>query len=204
MYWNASNYRSRKAKRLAAVPPRWVQNPETEEWFFLRKVGAMAPMLAGMMPSALTAYALGQWRDGGLEGVSQGSHSTPPIEETQRDMKLIASVVGKACVIPILVHGQPERANYDPTFLEQVMNALTDRDPDFNREEFIPESVTLDPEELDDADLLFIFKYASNQVGDVELKGGEVISTANFQVVPKKPGRRSRSGDDLKGIQKTA
>ena len=58
--WNTSNYHQRKAQRLAKAPAQWVQNPDTQEWFYLRPVGAMASLIAGMLPAALTGYAAGQ------------------------------------------------------------------------------------------------------------------------------------------------
>src|SRR5262245_51103205 len=48
-------------------------------------------------------------------------------------------------------------------------------------------------EELDDSDLVYIFKWATGQVGPVALAGGNAGDVATF---PKRPGRRSRTGTD--------
>lgn len=204
--WNASNYHKRKAQRQAKVAPRWHTNPETGEHFYLRRVGAFASLISGMMPAALTGYAVGQWKEAGLE-IGNGSTTveteTIP-EENQRDVKMMARVIAQSCVIPLLVPKGGHTGNFDPEFLDLVCNALAEKYPDFKREEFTPESIMLDAEDLDDSDVLFIFKCATGQVGGVELKGGKVMAMNDLEAFRKKPGRRSRTGADKSKLQQSA
>lgn len=170
--WNASNYRRRKAERLALAKPEWVVNPETGEKFCLRKVGAVASMVAGHMPSALTAEAVKGWEQSGVEGVSTDVQLTDKqAKEAQRSLQFIARVVGQACVIPKLVNG--------PTEVEDE----------------------LDVSELDDKDLMFIFRWATGQVGSVGLKAGESMNMEDLKSLSKKPGRRIRTGDNSQNLR---
>lgn len=203
--WNASNYQQRRAQRLSKVPPRWYTNPETGEHFFLRKVGAFASVISGMMPSSLTGYAVGQWKESGLEMGDKSSVDTEKIlAEGQRDVKMMAKVIAQSCVIPLLVPKDGHPASFDPEWIDLVCNALAEKYPDFNREEFTPESIMLDAEDLDDSDVLYIFKCATGQVGGVELKGGKVIAMDDLETFRKKPGRRSRTGADKQKLQQSA
>lgn len=49
----------------------------------------------------------------------------------------------------------------------------------------------LDPAELDDRDVLFIFRFATGQVGS--LKGGGAADMADLKSLVKQPGRRART-----------
>lgn len=170
--WNASNYRRRKAERLALAKPEWIVNPETGEKFCLRKVGAVASMVAGHMPSALTAEAVKGWEQSGVEGVSADVQLTEQqAKEAQRSLQFIARVVGQACVIPKLVNG--------PTEVEDE----------------------LDVSELDDKDLMFIFRWATGQIGSVGLKGGESMNMEDLKSLVKKPSRRIRTGDNSQNLR---
>lgn len=204
--WNASNYQKRKAQRQAKVPPRWYTNPETGEHFFLRRVGAFASVISGMMPSALTGYAVGQWKEAGLDVGDNESSSTAEtsVVESQRDMKMMARVLAQSCVIPLLIPREGHKGNFDSEWHDLVCNALAEKYPDFDQKEFTPESIMLEAEELDDSDLLFIFRCATGQVGDVELKGGKVMSMNDLEAFRKKPGRRSRAGNNKSPIRETA
>ena len=194
--WNTSNYHQRKAQRLAKAPAQWVQNPDTQEWFYLRPVGAMASLIAGMLPAALTGYAAGQWKESGMD-VDSNSATEPDtikvIEEGQRDLKMMANVISRACVIPLLVPSGGHEANYDPEFLNLVKTALAEKYDDFDPKEFTPESIMIEAELLDDSDVLFIFRWASGQIGKVNLNGGGAMNVADLKSVRKKLNRGSRT-----------
>lgn len=170
--WNASNYRRRKAERLAQSTPEWVTNPETGEKFCLRRVGAMAPMVAGFIPHDLTAEAVQAW-EGKVE-VGELTEQKQTVDQGQRDLQLIGRVVGQACVVPKLVNGATGE----------------------NENE-------LDPAELDDKDLMFIFRWATGQAG-VPMKGGEVMSRNDLSNFRKRPGRRIRTGDNSGEVRQSA
>src|SRR5215204_3126182 len=193
--WNTSNYHQRKAQRQAKAPCQWVQNPETEEWFYLRKVGAMSSLIAGMMPSALTGYAVGQWKEQGMDIGSEDVviDAAKAIEENHRDIKMMASVVGRACVIPLLVPKGDQITDLDPEYVATVSKALAEKYDDFNEKEFEPKSIMLDAEDLDDSDVLFIFKWATGSLGAVQLAGGQVMNVTELKSVPKKLARGSRA-----------
>lgn len=171
--WKASDYRKRKAERQELIEPEWVTNPETNESFYLRRVGAMALLVAGQMPASLTAEAVKAWEQEGVEGAEANAQVKQPTDEGQRDTKLIARVVSQACVIPKLVDG------------------ATAEDE-------------LDPAELDDKDLLFIFRWATGQVGSVPMKGGETMNVADLKSVRKKPRRSAGAGDDGSKLQQVS
>lgn len=170
--WSASNYRANKAKRMESLPANWVTNPETGAEFLLRKVGAMAPMIAGMMPSALTAKAVEAWKEAKVEGLDSPAVQ-PQVEEVQRDLQLMARVVQEACVIPKLVHN-PQKED------------------------------ELDPAELDDKDLMFIFRYATGQIGEVKLKGGKVMDVTDLESFRKRPGVRQRTRSDKQKLSQVS
>lgn len=164
--WSASNYRANKAKRQAEVKPEWVTNPETRESFYLRKVGTMAPMLAGYIPHHLTVDAITAWKEKGVGDDSPQSQvvTQEAIAEGQKDLQLMARVVAEACVIPKIV---PKATKDDE----------------------------IEMADLDDKDVLFIFRWASGQIGGIQLAGGQAMNVADLKSVPKKPGRRVRTGN---------
>lgn len=167
--WSASKYRANKAKRREQITPEWVTNPETGAEFLVRKVGAMAHMIAGVLPSALTATAATAWKEQGV-GVDAEGQSAPQLDEALRDLQLIGKVVMEACVTPKL-----------------TLNPQ-------NEDE-------LDPAELDDLDIMFIFRYATGQVGAVAMKGGKTADIKSLESFRKKPGRRDRTRDDSEELQ---
>lgn len=174
--WSASKYKANKVKRLADVVPEWVTNPETGEQFFLRRVGAMAHMIAGHMPHDLTNTAIEGWKEAGLEVEGEAKTSTPKaIDESQRDLALMGKVVAQSCVIPKLVN--------NPTKDDE-----------------------LDPADLDDKDVLFIFRYATGQVNaqGVSLIGGQVMGMADLKSLRKTTGRRSRIKPDGEKLQQAS
>jgi len=164
-HWNGPKYLQRKAARLLKVTPEWVTNPETGEEFYLRRVGAMASMLAGYMPHELTNKAIAAWKEQGVEVPGSETPAVVVPEDGQRQLELMAKVVAQACVIPKLVVGATGENEIDPA-------------------------------DLDDNDVLFIFRYATGVVNakGVPLVGGQVIPTANLESFRKKPGRRARTG----------
>jgi hypothetical protein len=169
--WSASNYRQRIAKRLALQKPEWVTNPETGATFLLRRVGAMAAMIANHMPTvpAFADQVAKNWKDAGVD-VGEALPGIPvvtpeKIAEGERDLKLMARVVGQACVIPKLVSG----------------GSAEDE---------------LDPAEMDDSDVLFIFRWATGQVGNV--KGGEIATMDDLSRFRKRPARGPRTRNDAK------
>lgn len=170
--WNASNYRQRKSERLLAVKPEWVTNPETQEKFYLRRVGAMASMLAGYMPHELTNKAIAAWKEKGVEVGGETTTPTPVVEDGERQLQLMGKVVAQSCVIPKLV--------VNPQAEDEI-----------------------DPGDLDDKDVLFIFRYATGQVNaqGVSMVGGQVMPMANLESFRKKPGRRSRNRDNGTKLQ---
>lgn len=172
--FNASEYRKRKAQRLEQSAPEWRTNPETGESFLLRKVGAMAAMIAGHMPAALTADAVQAWEEEGVEGAtSEPKPNREDASEAERDMRLMARVVAQACVSPKLV------------------SPATKDDE-------------LDPADLDDSDVLFIFRYATGQVSGVSMQGGQVMPLANLKSVRTKPRKRKGAGGNGAELQPTA
>lgn len=169
--WNTSNYRQRKAQRRAKVEPQWITNPETQEKFFVRRVGAVAYAVAGQMPHNLAADAVKGWAEKGVnvdsteepDSEARALREKEKEEEGKRNLQLMAKVVCEALVTPKVV-------------------AVPNSD----------EEISI--EDLDDSDLMFIFKFATGQLGPVQLVGGEAVPMGSLQNFPKKPGRRSRTG----------
>jgi hypothetical protein len=202
--YNTSNYLRRKAERLALTPPQWVQNPETQEWFYLRVVGPMmATIISGVMPAALTSYAVGQWQDAGMEiNSEQGNDSA---KATDRDVIMMGKIVSRSCVIPILIPQGHERPTvYDPEHLKVITDALSQKYEDFNATNFDPQSIMLDAEDLDDSDITFIIEWATGQVGKVGLAGGQAMNVADLKSVPKKLNRGSRTSSNKQELRETA
>lgn len=173
--WNASNYRANKAKRLQEVKPEWVVNPETKEKFLLRRVGAMASMLAGYMPHNLTNKAIKAWKEKGIEVEGETKVTPQQAADGEKELQMMAKIVHQACVLPKL-----------------VANPTADDE--------------LDPSELDDKDVMFIFRFATGQVNasGVPLVGGQVMPMGNLENFRKKPGRRIRTRNDGQELRDTA
>jgi hypothetical protein len=170
--WSASNYRQRKATRQAKVEPQWVTNPDTGEEFLLRRIGGMAYTIAGFMPRNMAADAVQSWAK---EGVDVPPTSTDAmvqavdVDDNRRTLEFMGRVVMEACIVPKLVirkEGQELAAD------------------------------ELDPGELDDSDVMFIFRWATGYGQAVQLKGGQAMPVGNLQKFPKKAGRRLRTGTD--------
>ncbi len=206
--WNTSNYHQRKAQRLANTPPAWVQNPATKEWFYLRVVGPMmATLLSGVMPASLTGYAIGQWKHAGMDvGDEQGEVSTAKLaDEGGRDVKMMAKILSRSCVIPILIpEGQERPTIGDSDYLKLLTDALAQKHEDFVATDFNPESIMLDAEDLDDPDVTFIIEYATGQIGKVQLEGGQVMNMADLKRAPKKLNRGPGTSANKQKLQQTA
>lgn len=164
--WSTSNYRSRRAQRQAKVEPQWYTNPETEEKFFIRRIGGMAYAMAGELPRGLTAEAVEGWKEEGVEvQTSQGKVMVGPreVSEGRRNLQMMGRIIVDALVIPKVVE--------NPAGDDEITLA-----------------------DLDDSDALFIVRIATGQVGSVPLQGGQVMNMAGLKSVPKKAGRRARTG----------
>lgn len=156
--WNVSNYRAHKAKKAADQKPEWVEVPSGVK-FLLRRVGAMAAMIANHMQT-VPSFADGVVSDWKAQGLEVGNSSTSRVSsemvsEAERDLKMMARIVGQACVIPKLTS--------NPTAEDEI-----------------------DPAELDDDDVLFIFRWATGQTGEV--KGGEMATMGELSQFPKQRG----------------
>lgn len=57
--------------------------------------------------------------------------------------------------------------------------------------------------ELDGKDAIFISRWATGQIGNVEV-GGKVMDMTKLKSVPKKPGLRARAGNDGAQLQQVA
>lgn len=212
MNWNASNYRERKAQRLAQVKPQWVVNPETGEEFYLRKVGSlMSSVLAGYMPSGLTKVAIEAWKEKGVEGLGAdnltefASKLTPEqIETGEREMVSLSRIVQQSCVIPFLSNLSPEEIEFTNEWRESAIAGLREKDPAFDVEKFDPKELVFPPGELEDKDTQFLIKWAQGIAGTVSLKGGKVMDMNDLERFRKKPGRRVRAKSDKQDLQQTA
>lgn len=165
--WSASNYRANKAKRFEAVTPEWVTNPETGAEFLLRRTGAMSAMIANYMPNVahMTDGVVAKWKEQGVEVDSKSQ---------------------LAVVTPEKI-AEGER---DLKLMARIVQAAC----------VVPKLVVgataedeLDPAELDDSDVLFIFKYATGQYGS--LKGAEIASVDDLAQFRKQPAIMSRTGN---------
>lgn len=191
--WSASSYRANKAKRFEAVTPEWVTNPDTGAEFLLRRTGAMSAMIANYMPNMahMADGVVAKWKEAGVEidSKSQLSVVTPEkVAEGERDLKLMARIVAQSMIVPHL--------STNPLDSERrvfIMKALMARDSEQKPHEVDFYDITLDPAELDDSDVLFIFKYATGQYGS--LKGAEIASVDDLAQFHKQPAVMSRTGD---------
>lgn len=199
--WNASNYRKQKAVRQATRPAQWFTNPETEQQFFIRPIGASALVLAGYLPSALQETAVESWKQHGIEpeGEKQlAGMSGRTTEEADRANRASARMVYEACVIPTLTaigetpESIQERAskNCELAFAnDEEWKAASDEEKLQRASE-----VVLPMEELEESDVKFILKQSYSYAGEVPMKGGQVMNIADLKSVRKKPGRRARTG----------
>lgn len=174
--WSASSYLKRKQERRESIKPEWITNPETGSEFFLRRVSTMGEMLAGYMPHELTTKAIAAWKEKGVKtdpGSSSDQVTKASLETIEEGRRNLEHMARVVKEACVLPKLTPEPKSDDE----------------------------LDPADLDDADVLFIFRWASGQVGNVLLKGGEVMSEDNLESFHKKPGRRSRIGNGSAKLQ---
>lgn len=59
----------------------------------------------------------------------------------------------------------------------------------------------LSPLEMNDSDILFIFRWATGQIGSVSLKGGEEVPVAVLQEFPEQSDQQPRVGDSSAELQ---
>lgn len=179
--WSASNYRANKAKRFESVTPEWVTNPETGAEFLLRRTGAMSAMIANYMPNVahMADGVVAKWKEAGVE-----ISGSPELH----DGYLYNGETAKrlALVTPEKI-AEGER---DLKLMARIVQAAC----------VIPKLVVgataedeLDPSELDDSDVLFIFKYATGQYGS--LKGAEIATVDDLAQFRKQPAIMSRTSD---------
>lgn len=162
--WSTSNYRHKRSQKLASKTPEWVTVPSGVQ-FYLRKVGMMAYALAGHMPRGLSADAVDAWKERGIDAGEEESVSVTPTQ---------------------VEDGQRNVALMARILQEACVLPKLTNNPQNDDE--------LDPVDLDDDDVLFIVRWATGQMGGVTLQGGQVMSMTNLKSVPKKPGRRIRTG----------
>jgi hypothetical protein len=209
--WNASNYNQRKAARLAMVKPEWIINPDTGEEFYLRKVGGlMSSVLAGYMPAGFTSVAVEAWKEQGVEGLEPADMAalaatlTPEQRAAgERETKTIARIVQTMCVIPLLSNNIPEETPLTKEWIEAASKGMKEKDPHFDPETFDFKSLVFDPAELDEADTMFLFKWAKG-LGAIAVKGGNVITAGNFRQIPKKLNRSPRTSADKSAIREAS
>lgn len=210
--WTTSNYRQKKAARRATQKPEWFTNPETGQRFFLRPVGAMAFSVAGYTPNSLTAHALEGWKEHGIEpeklrsGSENGLYEAAGVidekivEEGKRNQRLIGRTVYESCVIPCLYTDGEDPTQILDRALQSCDLAFADeeewKEADEAKRIARAEQVVMHMEELDDPDVLYIFRAATGQVNaeGVPLKGGQVMQMADLKSIHQKAGRRSRTG----------
>lgn len=214
--WNASNYRQRKSQRLVQVKPEWITNPDTGEQFYLRNSRAlMSSVLAGYMPSALTEAAVEAWKEKGVAGLEGIGNSTDvasvvasltpeQIEAGNRNMQRLSGIIQQCCVIPLLSNENPETMEFSPEWMAAAKQGLDEKDPEFDLATFNPKDLVLDPQELEDKDSSFLFRWASGLVGSVNTKGGGVMQVDDISRFRKKPGRKSRVSNDQPQVRETA
>jgi hypothetical protein len=202
--WSTSNYRQKKAQRLAQLPPQWVTNPDTQQEFLIRRVGALAYSIAGYAPNALKAEAVAAWKERGIEpGQSESQIQVADerlIEESKRNQRMIGRVVYEACVVPVLFTDGEDPEDILNRAMAACETAWGDsedwKSADGNARIERASEIILNLEELDQSDILFIFRVATSAAdGDrVPLKGGQAMQVADLKSFRKKPGRRARTG----------
>lgn len=209
--WNASNYRQRKAERLAQVKPEWIVNPETGEDFYLRRVGGlMSSVLAGYMPNGLTTTAVEAWKEKGVEGMDTkqladlAASLTPEQKAAgERETATISRIVQQMCVIPLLSNQIPEEVEFNDEWKAVAVKGLREKDPHFDVGKFDPKDLVFDPQELDEKDTVFLIKWAKGIAGGLSVKGGNV-NMEDVERFRKKPGRSPRTGNNSKNIRQAS
>jgi hypothetical protein len=208
--YTASNYRQHTAARLAKIKPRWVTNAETGVEFLLRPVGsAMSIVLAGNMPSGLTAAAIKAWKERGETGIEDvetiaASLTPEQIQDGMREQSRLSALIQEACVIPFLSNQTPSEIEFTAKWKADAIEGLTEKDKSFDPETFDPKEYVLNPLELDGADSGFLFKWAQGLVGLTGLRGGGATDIRNVSNFPKKLNRRSGSRTDGARVRKSA
>jgi len=214
--WNASNYLQRKAQRtaerLAQVKPRWVTNPETGEEFYLRKVdGLMSSVLAGYMPTGLTKTAVEAWQEQGVKGMEpvdlmeMAEKLTPEQREAgQEETKTLATIVQKACVIPFLSNDPAGEIEFTDEWKAMAIEGLKEKDVKFDSARFDPKSLVFNPQQLDDKDAVFLFRWARGFDLGISLKGGNVTGIQDVSRFRKGLNRSVRVKQDSGKVRDTA
>lgn len=203
--WSTSNYRQRKAARLAARPARWETNPETQERFFIRPVGGFGLMLSGYLSSALKEEALEGWKEHGIEPEASNTDTSEGVSvikmtarEVDRTNQNLAKVIYQSCLVPTLVAGGENPKDVHARALANCAIAFADEESwkSANKEEKAAQAsqVVMDLADLDENDALFIFKCASQLSAGIPMKGGAVMDMAAAKSLRKTPGRRARTG----------
>jgi hypothetical protein len=201
--WSTSNYRSRKAIRQASRPAEWVTNPETQESFLIRPTGAIGFTLAGYLPHSLKQDAGEAWKEQGIEAESDDNGTQTAIDSTQlkqlnRANELVARLIYDACVIPTMVAEGESSASVKERALRNCEAAWgnTDEWKNATEEERLARAaeVVMDLSEMEDSDVKFLTAAIREHQATVAMKGGATAKVADIKMVPKKPGRRIRTG----------
>jgi hypothetical protein len=166
--WNSEEYRRRKAQRDKDRPAEWVTNPETGSEFYLRRVGAVGYAISGSLPHNLTNEALTAWQAQGLEVGAEGTPKVPQI-----DPKKLQAAQRNLDMVAVVVR--------DACVIPKIVIGASAEDE-------------IDPVDLDDKDILFIFRYATGQSGAVALKGGAEVAVQDLQTFPEQPGELPGTG----------
>lgn len=212
MNWNASNYRQRKAERLALVKPAWFTNPDTGEQFYLRPVRAvMSSVLAGSLPSGLAEDVIDAWKKQDVPGMDVSSAreivaqmAPEQLEEGARETRRLSLIIQEACVVPLISNVSPDKIVFTDEWKAQAIAGLKELNADFDPETFDPKLNVIDPREMDESDVRWLFKWAAGLVLDVELRGGEMMPVGNLSRFPKKLNRGTRTRKDGAELRKSA
>ncbi|HEY6244543.1 MAG TPA: hypothetical protein VIX17_11375 [Pyrinomonadaceae bacterium] len=209
--WTASNYRQRRADRLRQTKPEWVTNSETGERFYLRQVRAvLSSVLAGALPSSLTAEAVKAWQEQGVDGPDKiaetvaAKMSPEQLQDGAREIQRLSQIIQQSCVIPFLSNEPASKIQFTDEWKQDAIAGLKELDPSFDPVKFDPTDVVLDPRELDGADSSFLFKWAAGMVADVIMKGGDAANISDISRFRKKPGRVSRARNDRASVRKAS
>lgn len=202
--WNASNYRQRKAARLALVKPEWIINPETQEEFYLRPTDSlMSNVLAGYLPGGLTKMAVEEWKKQGVEGTETlaaanvAANMTPEqLAEGDREMQSTSLAIQQSCVIPFLSRSKPEEIEFTDEWKADAIRGLKEKDPHFDEATFDPKDYVLHPKDLDGKDSSFLYKWAQGIIGFANVKGGDAVAMNDVSRFRKKLARGSRTRAD--------
>lgn len=192
--WDRSSYLKRKRARREALPAQWFTSEQGDK-YLVRKVGLLAPSVAARITGELTDEALRAWQDNGLEIPTNGNNSEEAeaadlkelIKIADRATNTMARVISNACLIPQFIPSDsiPETK---PAWADVVAKAL-----DLDVETFNWRSVIVDPTELEEHEVKFLYKCALGLAPEspVELKGGESTTVASLKSVSSKSRKRS-------------